>query len=55
MYPSYLEYFRERDSSSLVDFDYDRKLFVGRLSACLGYWHTIGANSFVIDTIKGYY
>ena len=63
MYPSYLEYFRERDSSSLVDFDYDRNLFEfeqnsalpvlkGRLRSCLSYWHTIGANSFVIDTIK---
>ena len=27
MYPSYLEYFRERNSISLVDFDYDRNLF----------------------------
>ena len=46
MYPSYLEYFRERDSSSLVDFDYDRNLFEfeensallvlkGRLRSCL--------------------
>ena len=63
MYPSYLEYFRERDSISLVDFDYDRNLFEfeqnsalpvlkGRLRSCLSYWHTIGANSFVIDTIK---
>ena len=63
MYSSYLEYFRERDSSSLVDFDYDRNLFEfeqnsalpvlkGRLRSCLSYWHTIGANSFVIDTIK---
>ena len=63
MYPSYLEYFRERDSSSLVDFDYDRNLFEfeqnstlpvlkGRLRSCLSYWHTIGGNSFVIDTIK---
>ena len=63
MYPSYLEYFRERDSSSLLDFDYDRNLFEyeqnsalpvlkGRLRSCLSYWHTIGANSFVIDTIK---
>ena len=63
MYPSYLEYFRERDSSSLVDFDYDRNLFEfeqnsalpvlkGRLRSCFSYWHTIGAKSFVIDTIK---
>ena len=63
MYPSYLKYFRERDSSSLVNFDYDRNLFEfeqnsalpvlkGRLKSCLNYWHTIGANSFVIDTIK---
>ena len=63
MYSSYSEYFRERDSSSLVDFDYDRNLFEfeqnsalpvlkGRLRPCLSYWHTIGANSFVIDTIK---
>ena len=63
MYPSYLEYFRERDSSSLVDFDYDRNLFEfeqnsalpvlkGRLRSCLSYWHTIGASSFVIGTIK---
>ena len=63
MHPFYLEYFRERDSSSLVDFDYDRNLFEfeqnsalpvlkGRLRSCLSYWHTIGANSFVIDTIK---
>ena len=63
MYPSYLEYFRERDSSSLVDFDYNRNLFEfeqnyalpvlkGRLRSCFSYWHTIGANSFVIDTIK---
>ena len=63
MYPSYLEYFRERDSRWLVDFDYDRHLFEfeqnsaspvlkGRLRSCLSYWHTIGANSFVIDTIK---
>ena len=63
MYPSYLEYFRATDSISLVDFDYDRNLFEfeqnsalpvlkGRLRSCLSYWHTIGANSFVIDTIK---
>ena len=63
MYPSHLEYFRERDSSSLLDFDYDRNLFEfeqnsaspvlkGRLRSCLSYWYTIGANSFVIDTIK---
>ena len=46
MYPNYLEYFRERNSSSLVDFDYDRNLFEfeqnsalpvfkGRLRSCL--------------------
>ena len=46
MYPSYSEYFRERDSISLVDFDYDRNLFEfeqnsalpvlkGRLRSCL--------------------
>lgn len=63
MYPSSLEYFRERESISLVDFDYDRNLFEieqnsalpvlkGRLRSCLSYWHTIGANSFVIDIIK---
>ena len=61
MYPSYLEYFRQRDSISLIDFDYDRNLFEfeqnsalpvlkGRLRSCLSYWHTIGANSFVIST-----
>ena len=49
----------ERDSSSLVDFDYDRNLFEfeqnsalpvlkGRLRSCISYWHTIGANSLSI-------
>ena len=63
MYLSNLEFFRERDASLLVNFDYDRNLFEfeqnsalpvlkGRLKAKLDYWHTIGANSFVIDTIK---
>ena len=43
----------ERDSSSLVDFDYDRNLFefeqnsalpvLSRLRSCLSYWHIIGA------------
>jgi len=58
-----LEFFRERDASLLVNFDYDRNLFKfeqnsalpvlkGRLKAKLDYWHTIGANSFVIDIIK---
>ena len=55
MYLSDLKFFRERDSSLLVDFDYDRNLFEfeqnsalpvlkGRLKANLDYWHTIGAN-----------
>ena len=62
MYLSNLEFFRERDPSLLVNFDYDRNLFEfeqnsalpvlkGRLKAKLDYWHTIGANSFVIDTM----
>ena len=58
---------RELDASLLVSFDCDRNLFEfeqnsalpvlkGRLKAKLDYWHTIGANSFVIDTIKyGYW
>ena len=60
---SNLEFLREIDSSSLVDFDYDRNLFEyeqnsvlpvlkGRLKAKLDYWYTIGANNFVTDTIK---
>ena len=63
MYLSNLEFFRARDASFLVNFDYDRNLFEfwqnsalpvlkGRLKAKLDYWHIIGANSFVIDTIK---
>ena len=36
MYFSNSEFLRERDSSLLVDF----------------FWHTIGVNNFVIDTIK---
>ena len=59
MYPSYLEYFRERDSISLVDrnlFEFEQNsalpVLKGRLRSCLSYWHAIGANSFVIDTIK---
>ena len=54
---------RERDSSLFSDFDYDHNLFEyeqnsaspllkGRLRTKLDYWHTIGANNFVIDTIK---
>ena len=63
MYLSNSEFLRERDSSLLVDFDYDLNLFEyeqnsaspllkGRLKTKLDYWHTIGANNFVIDTIK---
>ena len=63
MYLSNLEFLRERDSSLLSDFDYDHNLFEyeqnsaspllkGRLKTKLDYWHTIGANNFVIDTIK---
>ena len=63
MYLSNLEFFRERDSSLLVDFDYDRNLFEfeqnsalpvvkGRLKANLDYWHTKRANNFVIDTFN---
>ena len=63
MYFSNAEFFRERDSSLLVDFDYDQNLFEyeqnsaspllkGRLKTKLEYWHTIGASNFVIDTIK---
>ena len=63
MYFSNSEYLRERDSSLLVDFDYDQNLFEyeqnsaspllkGRLKTKLEYWHTIGASNFVIDTIK---
>ena len=55
--------FRERDSSLLVDVDYDQNLFEyeqysaspllkGRLKTKLEYWHTFGASNFVIDTIK---
>lgn len=63
MYLSNLEFLRERDSSLLVDFDYDHNLFEyeqnsaspvlkGRLKTNLDYWHTIGANNFVTDTLK---
>ena len=63
MYLSNLEFSRERDSSLLVDFDYDHNLFEceqnsaspvlkGRLKAKLYYRHTIGANNFVPDTIR---
>ena len=63
MYFSNSEFFRERDSSLLVDFDYDQNLFEyeqnsaslllkGRLKTKLEYWHTFGASNFVIDTIK---
>ena len=63
MYFSNSEFFRERDSSLLVDFDYDQNLFEyeqysaspllkGRLKTKLEYWHTIGTSNFVIDTIK---
>ena len=63
MYLSSSEFLRERDSSLLSDFDYDHNLFEyeqnsaspllkGRLRTKLDYWHTIGANHFVIDTIK---
>ena len=63
MYFSNSEFLRERDSSLLVDFDYDQNLFEyeqnsaspllkGRLKTKLEYWHTIGASNFVIDTIK---
>ena len=63
MYLSNFEFLRERDSSLLVDFDYDQNLFEyeqnsaspllkGRLKTKLDYWHTIGANNVVIDTIK---
>lgn len=63
MYLSNLEFLRERDSSLLVDFDYDHNLFEyeqnsaspvlkGRLKTNLYYWHTIGANNFVTDTLK---
>ena len=66
MYLSYLEFLRERDSSLLLDFDYDHNLFEyeqnsaspllkGRLKTKLDYWHSIGANNFVIDTIKSGY
>ena len=58
-----LEFFRQRDSSLLVDFDYDRNLFEfeqgsalpvlkGRLKKNLDYWYSIGTNNFVIDTIN---
>ena len=63
MYFSNSEFLRERDSSLLVDFDYDQNLFEyeqnsaspllkGRLKTKLKYWHTSGASNFVIDTIK---
>ena len=63
MYFPNSEFFRERDSSLLVDFDYDQNLFEyeqysaspllkGRLKTKLEYWHTIGASNFVIDSIK---
>ena len=59
MYFSNSEFLRERDSSLLVDFDYDQNLFEYEqnsasplLKGRLEYWHTIGANNFVIDTIK---
>ena len=62
MYLSNLEFFRARDASLLVNFDYHRNLFEfeqnsalpvlkGRLKAKLDYWHTIGANSFVIEIL----
>ena len=60
---STLDFFRQRDSSLLVDFDYDRNLFEfeqgsalsvlkGRLKKELDYWYTIGTNKFVIDTFN---
>ncbi len=60
---SNLEFFRERDSSLLVDFDNDRNLFEfeqgsalpvlkGRLKKKLDFWYTIGTNNFVINTIN---
>ena len=67
MYFSNSEFLGERDSSLLVDFDYDQNLceyeqnsasplLKGTLKTNLEYWHTIGANNFVIDTIKfGYW
>ena len=62
-YLSNFEFLRERDSSLLVDFDYHHNLFEyeqnsaspvlkGRLKAKLDYWHIIGGNNFVTDTIK---
>ena len=59
----YLFSFRERDSSLIVDFDYDRNLFEfeqvsalpvlkDRLEKKLDYWYTIDTNNFVIDTIN---
>ena len=63
MYLFILEFLRERDSSLPLDFDYDHNIFdyeqnsaspllaVG-LNTKLDYWHNIGANNFVIDTIK---
>ena len=52
-----------RYPSLLSDFDYDHNLFEyeqnsaspllkGRLKTKLDYWHAIGANNFVIGTIK---
>ena len=63
MYFSNLEFLKERDPSLLVHFDDDQNLFEyeqnsaspllkGRLKTKLEYWHSIGANNFVIDTIK---
>lgn len=54
-----LRILRERDSSLLVDIDYDHNLFAyeknssspvlkGGLKTKLGYWHTIGANDFLL-------
>ena len=62
-YLSNLDCSRERDSRLLLDFDYDHNLFEyeqdsaspllkGRLKTKLDYWHAIGANNFVIGTIK---
>ena len=59
----YLFSFRERDSSFIVDFDYDRNLFEfeqvsalpvlkDRLEKKLNYWYTIDTNNFVIDNIN---
>ena len=63
MYLFILEFLREKDSSLPLDLDYDHSLFEyeqnsnsplleGRLKTKLDYWHTIGANNFVIVAMK---